>query len=102
MWNQALWKLGDRAKERREDAAIGSNDGFWFIHHVIGDRTVIGVNNDLDRIAKVVDPCTEGLAVGIAVGVRIGIHDPIELAVSAHDDVDPDRRSGMAPAAIAL
>ena len=61
--------------------------GSLIIHDIEGDRAVVGIDDHLDRVANVVDPVAERLAVGIAVARRIGVHDPVELAVIAHDDI---------------
>ena len=70
-----------------EDVRPGADDRICVVHDVEVHRSVIGVDDRLDRVAHVVEADRVRLRVGVAVGRGVGVLDPVEPAVVGDDDV---------------
>ncbi len=76
--------IGDRGKEVIEDPSIRIGDGIRRCRAVEGGRAVVGVHNDFDAVAKVVD-APRGGCIGVAIGRRVGVQNPEEPTLVDHD-----------------
>ena len=82
--------LGHRAQileEAGEDPLPGVHQRVVRIGDVEGDRSIVGVDRDLHRVADVVGALAARLRVGVAPALGVGVLDPGERAVVAHDHV---------------
>ena len=72
-----------RFEHAGEDLFVGADDRVGGVEDVKAHVAVVGVKNDLHRVADVIDGAVR-LGVGVTVGGGIGVGDPIELATDDH------------------
>ena len=82
---QARRHGSERLEQAREDALVGRRDRVCGIHQIKVDGPVIGVDDDLHRIADVVKiEVLRGLCIGKIIARRIGILHPEQPPVADH------------------